>query len=92
MYLARSTEEAGRLEPKSTTQRQANYNDVLVYFVNQINRDDAGNVVGDRQDRENRDRRQANEEPEGRGGERSREQAGSGNPEQGTGELLERLA
>ena len=57
--LSRSNEEAGRLEPKSTTQRQSNYNDVQVYSVNQINRDEAGNVVVDRQDQETgtRDRR-----------------------------------
>ena len=51
-FLSRSTEETGRFEPKSTTQRQANTMIFRFYFVKQINGDGAENVVGDRQDRE----------------------------------------
>ena len=50
--LSRSTEETGRFEPKSTTQRQANTMMFSFYFVKQNNGDRAENVVGDRQDRE----------------------------------------
>jgi uncharacterized protein YjbJ (UPF0337 family) len=51
-FLSRSTEETGRFEPKSTTQRQANTMIFRFYFVKQINGDGAENVVGDRKDRE----------------------------------------
>ena len=51
-FLSRSTEETGRFEPKSTTQRQAN---TMIFrsLLRQANqRGRGGDRVGDRQDRE----------------------------------------
>ena len=50
--VSRSTEETGRFEPKSSTQRQANTMMFSFYFVKQNNGDGAENVVGARQDQE----------------------------------------